>query len=82
MRCLYMLSVHWLSLMLSNIRLVMNSCINNKSCLIIFLINSSTNTNLFYLLQEIQEHTKIVTNLVISESGDRLHNCSIDQLQR
>jgi len=33
-------------------------------------------------LQEIQEHTKIVTNLVISESGDRLHNCSIDQLQR
>nr|KYP61633.1 U-box domain-containing protein 15 [Cajanus cajan] len=35
--------------------------------------------NLFDLLQEIQEHTKAVTNLVISESGDRLYSGSLDR---
>ncbi|KAG5058777.1 hypothetical protein JHK86_013773 [Glycine max] len=35
--------------------------------------------NLFYLLQEIQEHTKAVTNLVILESDDRLYSGSLDR---
>ncbi|KAJ1393524.1 Zinc finger, RING/FYVE/PHD-type [Sesbania bispinosa] len=33
----------------------------------------------FHLLQEIQEHSKAVTNLVISESGDRLYSGSLDR---
>lgn len=35
--------------------------------------------SLFQLLQEIQEHTKAVTSLAISESGDRLHSGSLDR---
>ncbi|KAL2342538.1 hypothetical protein Fmac_003823 [Flemingia macrophylla] len=35
--------------------------------------------NLFDLVQEIQEHTKAVTKLVISESGDRLYSGSLDR---
>ncbi|KAL9330155.1 hypothetical protein ACSQ67_005158 [Phaseolus vulgaris] len=38
--------------------------------------------NLFHLLQEIQEHTKAVTNLVISESGDRLYSGSLDRTSK
>jgi len=33
-------------------------------------------------LQEIQEHTKAVTNLVISESGDRLYSGSLDRTSK
>ncbi|XLU49231.1 hypothetical protein S245_044045 [Arachis hypogaea] len=33
----------------------------------------------FHLLQEIQEHLKPVTSLVISESGDRLYSGSLDR---
>ncbi|KAK7358341.1 hypothetical protein VNO77_00268 [Canavalia gladiata] len=35
--------------------------------------------NLFHLLQDIQEHTKAVTNLVTSESSDRLYSGSLDR---
>ncbi|CAL5215131.1 unnamed protein product [Lathyrus oleraceus] len=35
--------------------------------------------NVLLLLQEIQEHTKAVTNLTISESGDRLYSGSLDR---
>lgn len=35
--------------------------------------------SLFRLLQETQEHTKAVTSLAISESGDRLHSGSLDR---
>ncbi|KAK7398962.1 hypothetical protein VNO78_10136 [Psophocarpus tetragonolobus] len=35
--------------------------------------------NLLHLLQEIQEHTKAVTNLVISESDERLYSGSLDR---
>ncbi|XP_058732275.1 putative E3 ubiquitin-protein ligase LIN-1 isoform X2 [Vicia villosa] len=35
--------------------------------------------NLLLLLQEIQEHTKAVTSLTISESGDRLYSGSLDR---
>ncbi|KAK7267008.1 hypothetical protein RIF29_19671 [Crotalaria pallida] len=35
--------------------------------------------NLFHLLQEIQEHTKAVTSLVITESGDKLYSGSLDR---
>ncbi|KAH1049487.1 hypothetical protein GLYMA_08G037000v4 [Glycine max] len=38
--------------------------------------------NLFCLMQEIQEHTKAVTNLVISESDDRLYSGSLDRTAR
>ncbi|KAK7319978.1 hypothetical protein RJT34_04707 [Clitoria ternatea] len=35
--------------------------------------------DLFHLLQEIQEHTKAVTNLVVSESGEKLYSGSLDR---
>jgi WD40 repeat protein len=35
--------------------------------------------NVLLLLQEIQEHTKAVTNLTISEPGDRLYSGSLDR---
>lgn len=35
--------------------------------------------NVLLLLQEIQEHTKAVPNLTISESGDRLYSGSLDR---